>query len=375
MSKIFSVFLTICLFGTVYSQSQYTSENPCDNAALLFNAKKYELAEVAYKSCIKTDPENPKTWYYLGNCVYNLKKYDEAILAYDKALATDPGYSNALLRKGYTQLGMDRYEDCIATLSLLLNQDPSQIKAFQYRGAAYMKSGQNEQAIRDFDSAIQSSDPLYSNFLNRGLCKLKISDKLGALSDFRAASDLKPGEFTPIAERVRIYMSLQMWEEGIADASLALAKNPADVDMYFCRGYAKLMHNDVNGADLDFNICLQLDPNHLQALKNKVVATVSMQKYDEAIMDLTNLIKKDSKNANLYLQRGNCFLAAKCFDKALGDYSQAIKIKKDFGEAYFNRANIYTNTQNKQQACKDMQYAAEIGYAPANAYVVLLCKD
>ena len=169
-------------------------------------------------------------------------------------------------------------------------------------------------------------------------------------------------------------MELQMWPEAISDATLALSKNPSNTELYFCRGYAKMMSNDLNGADIDFSICLQLDPNHLMALKNKSIASVNLKKYDEAIFDLTNLIKKDGKNPSLFLQRGNCFLASQNFEKALSDYNQAIQIKKDFGEAYFNRANIYSNIQNSKQACKDIKYAAEIGYEPANAYITFLCK-
>lgn len=372
------VLLTIC-FGLclhVYglSQSINITENPCLKASEYFNAKNFELAYAAYQACTVSNPEEAKSWYYLGNSAYNIKKYNEAIQAYDQAIRIDPNHKKALLHKGYTLLNINEFQRSIQTLTQLIQNDPTQIKAFQYRGTAYMKSGLYLEAIADFDQAILHSEPNYSNYLNRGLCRVKVLDKVGALNDFRAASDLKPNEYGPVAERVWVLMDLEMWPEAIADASLALAKKPASSDLYFCRGYAKLMMQDLNGADFDFGICLQLSPNHIQALKNKAITTVSLKKYDEAVMDLSNLITKDSKNADLYLQRGNCFLASQHYDKALSDYNQAISIKKDFGEAYFNRANIYSNLQNSKQACKDIKAAVSSGFDPANAYVVFLCK-
>ncbi len=374
MRVLISAFLAICLYFVGFSQTDFTEEDLCIKASEYFNTKKFELAMSAYRACIESDPSDAKTWYYLGNSAYNLKKYDDAIHAYNQAIDIDPDYHKARLHKGYTLLNNNQYKECIESLSVLIQRDSTQVKAYQFRGTAYMKSGMYLEAIADFDKSIIYSEPNYSNYLNRGICRVKVLDKVGALHDFKVASDIKPKEFTPIAERVKMQIELEMWPESIADATLAIAKKPSATDMFFCRGYAKLMMQDLNGADLDFNICLQLNPNHIHALKNKSITTMGMKKYEEAIMDLSNLIKHDSKNADLYLQRGNCFLASQHYENALIDYNCAIALKKDFGEAYFNRANIYSNLQNSKQACRDIKSAVEIGFEPANAYVVFLCK-
>lgn len=374
MRYILSGVIVMSLSFLGIGQVTVATEKLCSQAAIYFNSKKYELAYTAYSACLDADPKNAKSWYYLGNSAFNLKKYDEAIFAYDNAIRIKPDYFQAMLHKGYTQLFQEKWNASILTLTALIQKDNTQVKAFQYRGNAWMKSGRYQEAINDFNLVISQTEPNYSNYFNRGLCKAKLGEKYAALSDFRAASDINPKEVLPIIERVNIMMELQMWPEAISDATLALSKTPSNTELYFCRGYAKLMSNDLNGADIDFSICLQLDPNHMMALKNKSIATVNLKKYDEAILDLTNLIKKDSKNPNLFLQRGNCFLATQNFELALSDYNHAIQIKKDFGEAYFNRANIYSKIQNLKQACKDIKYAAEIGFEPANAYISFLCK-
>ena len=134
------------------------------------------------------------------------------------------------------------------------------------------------------------------------------------------------------------------------------------------------MLEDLPGALNDFNICLQLNPGHQAAMQNKAFTTFKLGKFDEAVMDYTNLLKTDGKNPELYVQRGTCFLETKSYDRALTDFSDAISCKKDFAEAYFNRANVYTKMMDFKKACNDIRESVKLGYAPAKAHVNNLCN-
>ncbi|MBK8625116.1 MAG: tetratricopeptide repeat protein [Saprospiraceae bacterium] len=62
------------------------------------------------------------------------------------------------------------------------------------------------------------------------------------------------------------------------------------------------------------------------------------------------------------------------YDKALTDFSEAISCKKDFAEAYFNRANTHTKLLDMKKACIDIKKSADMGYEPAKAHINNLCN-
>jgi tetratricopeptide (TPR) repeat protein len=134
------------------------------------------------------------------------------------------------------------------------------------------------------------------------------------------------------------------------------------------------MTEDLNAAMTDFNICLQINPNHSDALKNKAQTSFKLGKFEEATLDYTNLIKTDSNNPEYFTLRGICHLESKQYEKALADFNEALASKKDFAEAYFNRANTYTKLLDMKKACEDIKQSAKLGYEPAKAHINNLCN-
>jgi tetratricopeptide (TPR) repeat protein len=71
------------------------------------------------------------------------------------------------------------------------------------------------------------------------------------------------------------------------------------------------------------------------------------KKYDEALKLFTNAIEskelKEKRLADAYYFRGNSYRAKNLMDKAVDDYTKAIKINPTFGGAYNNRGAIYKN--------------------------------
>ena len=52
----------------------------------------------------------------------------------------------------------------------------------------------------------------------------------------------------------------------------------------------------------------------------------------------------------------------------------SLSFKKDFAEAYFNRANTYTKLLDTKKACTDLKKSAEFGYEPAKAHINNICN-
>jgi serine/threonine protein kinase/tetratricopeptide (TPR) repeat protein len=89
---------------------------------------------------------------------------------------------------------------------------------------------------------------------------------------------------------------------------------------------------------------------------------------DKAIADYTEAIRLKPDYAEAYNERGQTYFKLKQFDKAISDYGDAIRIKPDFAEAYSNRAFTYTRLGQFEKALADCNEAIRIKPDFAEAY-------
>jgi Flp pilus assembly protein TadD len=61
---------------------------------------------------------------------------------------------------------------------------------------------------------------------------------------------------------------------------------------------------------------------------------------------------------------------------AIENFNKAISLKKDYADAYNNRAYFYLNQGNKELGCFDAQQACELGNCATlkNANAIGLCR-
>ena len=67
------------------------------------------------------------------------------------------------------------------------------------------------------------------------------------------------------------------------------------------------------------------------------------------------------QNAYLYYCRANLYAHQGNNEKAVADYTSAIKLDNRFAEAYFNRGLTYITLDNRSQGVKDLSKAGELG--------------
>ena len=95
------------------------------------------------------------------------------------------------------------------------------------------------------------------------------------------------------------------------------------------------------------------------------------QMYDEAISEYTKAIgikPRDSRNAEIYCNRGRAYGQKGDSDQAISDFSKAIEINPDLAEAYYARGIAYEDKGDFEQALSDYSKTIEINPGHANAY-------
>ena len=89
--------------------------------------------------------------------------------------------------------------------------------------------------------------------------------------------------------------------------------------------------------------------------------------YDRAIADYTDAIRLDPKYADAYGNRGNAYRDKHDLDRAIAEYNEALEIRPGAID-YFNRGNAYYVKQDYERAIADYTQAIRLDPTFARAY-------
>lgn len=78
--------------------------------------------------------------------------------------------------------------------------------------------------------------------------------------------------------------------------------------------------------------------------------------------------------AEAYTARGQLKMQLSEMQQALEDYHQAIELKPEYGNAYFNRATVYFIMGNNEMACQDLAKSVELKVPGAEDARMTVCN-
>jgi tetratricopeptide (TPR) repeat protein len=128
--------------------------------------------------------------------------------------------------------------------------------------------------------------------------------------------------------------------------------------------------NSVNGIPsktLNSAGYMRIAPGDIAAAvyKSRGDAHIKERDYDRAIADYTEAIRLDPNNADHYISRGWAYVRKGDYDRAFEDYSQAIKLDPNNADRYISRGFAYYYKGDNNRAIAD--YTQAIKLVPNNA--------
>ena len=222
---------------------------------------------------------------------------------------------------------------------------------------------------------------------------LYFEDYVLAIQYFNQIISVKPYLPEPYLYRGIAKIQLEDYAGAEADCTAALSLNPFIPGAYYARGFARIKQKNLNEAEFDLNKFLEYNPMNTDLLRLRIWVYDLQKKYDLALVDLDELMKK-SKDSALEMDKGqilmekndtlgalNCFKASLKADStksitwsalatiklqmhdnegALHDFDKAIALKSKYAGDYINRGLLNYWNKNYRGAFADYDKALEL---------------
>ena len=97
------------------------------------------------------------------------------------------------------------------------------------------------------------------------------------------------------------------------------------LEPYYFRGYCKFRLDDYQGAYLDFQRVIELNPYFAEGYRFRGIIKAMQQDYQDAMEDFAKALELDAASPEIYNSRGYTYISIKNYEKAIEDFNEALK--------------------------------------------------
>ncbi len=361
-------------------------------ASVYYDSEQYQRAMVevdyAIEAAVTMPSEVLSTLYSFRGLLHGkaFNNYDAAVADYNTALELNSNNYKALSNRAYVLTLMGRYEEAFEDCNLKVATFPDTADAYYDRGAFLMDAGYFEDALSDYQIAIEM-DPDNPQYLyNSGLCYTYMGNLDIAISVFNNLIDEHPLYLEAYIDRAlvhimrdeieiahegllealaiddsysRIYNGLilttahlERWADALEYAKIGMELDPTDENFYKVAGSAYMRLDDFDSALYEFERTYEV----IMTFHNGIDPEGSpLQNIVDLIDELREISEMDPNSSEYFYARGYRYSEIAEFEKAIEEFSEALRLDSDFEDAYYMRGICCMRTGDTQQAIADME--------------------
>ena len=315
----------------------------------------YVAALVDYATVIEINYQDPyaiNAYFKRGLIYHRQKNYAAAIEDFTHLLDIENfGETRTLIFKGEQQ-----NEGGEVKFSGITTIDKMRGEVFNARAQSYQMIGEREKALADFEMAISENSLEPNYYVNRGLCWLHVLDTASAKADFIKALEIRAGYKSALYNLSKISSAKEresINRELYVDNELSV--------VFSQRAYDKFLNGNYRGALKDYDSALLWMPKNAEDLMNRGIVKSKLKRPRSAIADFDKSIKLDKGLYRNYFLIGNAFQVLKDYNSAVTYYEFYLNSKGADAQVLYNKGVAELKLDNKNQACKDLTQALQMG--------------
>jgi Tfp pilus assembly protein PilF len=152
-----------------------------------------------------------------------------------------------------------------------------------------------------------------------------------------------------------------VWENGLTLWTDVIEKYPNSAySGYYNRGKVKQDMKDLDGALLDYDAAVRLNPGNYRAMVNRGIIKQERGLLDEALVDFDSAIGINPAYYVAYIDRGVIRKRKEEFEGAGADFSRAIELNPNQVESWYNRGTVRFALEDYEGALVDFDNAMRL---------------
>ncbi|APY11900.1 hypothetical protein BWZ22_11960 [Seonamhaeicola sp. S2-3] len=246
------------------------------------------------------------------------------------------GQANKFYRKA---LRTSDLNEKIKLLDQAISEDPNHLDAYFLRALTKNDLGDFSGAIVDYSKIILKK-PDADSYFNRGNSRYSLKDLVGAKNDYAKAYELNPNFIDALYSLACVKYDLEDFKGAIQDFDKILKANPNFLNAYLLRASSYKALENHKKALADYTLAIMISPD-ANTYYNRGVFFMDINYYDRANEDLTKSLRYNNNNTFAHFYRGASFLLLGKFQKAINDFSNALKLDPLDFDAHLGLALTY----------------------------------
>ncbi len=231
-----------------------------------------------------------------GNEFYKKKKFEQALAAYDEAFSIDPTCMTFLLNKAAVYFAQKKYDACIEECQKSLEVGKENMAPFEDRAKALTRCAKAYQKKKDLAKAIEMCKSAqlesYNKDTQRLLKSLELEKKKKDKLDYQ-----DEGKAQEAKQRGNDFFREKKFPEAIKEYEEAVKRAPNDAAIRNNLSAALTKIMDFNGAKVQVEKAIELDPNYTKAWGRKGDIEMAFKEYHKAMESYKKGLEIDPQNA------------------------------------------------------------------------------
>lgn len=310
----------------------------------------YVSAETLLRKLLAHNSGNYVAWFDLGFVENELNKLDDSIAAYRKSVAAKPDVFESNLNLGLqlAKTGSPEAEQFLRAATRLnptSHKEEGQYRAWLSLGQVVAKSNPAD-ALTDYRHAadLQSKEP--EPHISAALLLEQENKFADAEQEYKQALALDPHSADAATGLANIYMRAQRFGEAEQYLRGLVTDHPNSAAIHIQLARVLAAQGKTGPAIPEMEAGVKLAPGDETALRELANLYVSAKQNDKAEVIRRQLLQAHPNDAQLHRELGQDLLRQKKFTDAQQEFTLAIKLNPDFGEAYGDLA--FAASENKE---------------------------
>ena len=259
----------------------------------------------------------------------------------------------------YVRQGLRFYNngDFVSAMSCYtsaINENVNDVDAFYERGMLHLELNNFNEAIDDFNVLLRMQNiqqyQIENAWMNRAIAYKQLENFSRAVEDFTTLITFTMDNLN----RVRI----MGYDELVESYRIMLGF------AYFQRGICHIELREYNYSIIDFTNAISFDDRNAEYYLKRGLVNMELENYDIALHDLLDSIIIDPNQYETLNNIGIIYMELMQNTNAIYFFTEAIKLNNSIARIYYNRGLAYARIGNLSSAIQDIELASRL--APNN---------